>query len=369
MHSRTLLLAALLGLAGWTSASAEPGPPAFHAGETSRTMRPAEPRNWRGSSAERLAVTIWYPVDAAIAERPHDVGRPDRPVFYGHPVSPDAPLSPQRARYPLILLSHGTGGTANDLNWAAGALAEQGYIVAAVNHPGNNALEPMTWEGFNLWWERARDVSDMLDGLLADPMIGAHIDRDRIGAMGFSLGGCTVLELAGARTNLVAFRAFCGGPRADAICHPPEMARIVNAAPSGGEAPPAVRASLGRSGDSYRDPRIKAVFAIAPAVGQAFDAHGMRDVAIPVAIMAGDADVHVPPRTNAAYVAGLLGTAPMLIHGAAHYSFLPLCGPAALEQFPDLCRDGAGGDRRAIHGQAIEAASAFFARTLGPGQQ
>jgi hypothetical protein len=30
-------------------------------------------------------------------------------------------------------------------------LAAAGYVVAGVNHPGNNALEPMTMEGFVLW--------------------------------------------------------------------------------------------------------------------------------------------------------------------------------------------------------------------------
>ncbi len=81
--------------------------------------------------------------------------------------------------------------------------------MAGTNHPGNNAVEPMTRDGFMLWWERATDASEVLDGVLADPMLGPHVDRDRIGAVGFSLGGYTVLELAGARTNLPAFEHFC----------------------------------------------------------------------------------------------------------------------------------------------------------------
>ena len=52
-----------------------------------------------------------------------------------------------------------------------------------------------------------------------------------------------------------------------------------------------------RAGASYRDPRIKAVFAIAP-MGEAFDANSFADVQIPVALVAGTADAIAPVKTN-----------------------------------------------------------------------
>jgi predicted dienelactone hydrolase len=57
-------------------------------------------------------------------------------------------------------------------------------------------MEPYTVQGFTLWWERAKDLSTVLDDVLADPDFGPHIDRRRIGAAGFSLGGYTVIEFA-----------------------------------------------------------------------------------------------------------------------------------------------------------------------------
>lgn len=71
-----------------------------------------------------------------------------RSSFRGHPVAIDAPLSRRRAKYPLLLLSHGTGGSADSLDWLGAALAAAGYVVAGANHPGNNVLELLTREGF-----------------------------------------------------------------------------------------------------------------------------------------------------------------------------------------------------------------------------
>jgi len=273
----------------------------------------------------------------------HDIGAPGHEIFQGHAVAADAPLSAAHAIYPLLLLSHGTGGSADSLDWLGAGLAAAGYVVAGVNHPGNNALEPMTMEGFVLWWERALDMSEVLDGVLADPMLGSRIDRDSIGALGFSAGGYTVLELAGARTNLPAFRAFCASPAADAICHAPEMSRIK----AGGSTPsapsPEMAASMSRSGASYRDQRIKAVFSIAPGIGQAFDANSFADVQIPVALMAGTADAIAPVKTNIEHIAGLLPRASVtLLPGVGHYTFLDVCVPAIAESLALPGQSGRG---------------------------
>ncbi|MBU7438325.1 alpha/beta hydrolase family protein [Paraburkholderia fungorum] len=353
----------------WADAAAPADPPAWHVGEAARVLHPAAARNWRGARTRALVTTIWYPADPASPELAHDLGAPGRPLFHGHPAVVDVPLSGARAKYPLLVLSHGTGGSADSLDWLASALAAQGYIVAGANHPGNNALEPMTRDGFMLWWERATDASEVLDGVLADPMLGPHVDRDRIGAVGFSLGGYTVLELAGARTNLPAFERFCSGPQADAICHPPEAARIHDDA----QAPaltlatlsPETKASRDRAGDSYRDPRVKAVFAIAPALGEAFDSHSFADVDIPVSLLAGEADVTAPLDTNIHRIAGLLPKASVtMVPGASHYTFLDTCLPGVMDRLATICKDNPGVDRDAVHAQTAQRAIDFFAAAL-----
>ncbi|MEM5457816.1 peptidase [Paraburkholderia phytofirmans] len=341
----------------------------LHVGETTRVFHPAVARNWRGAKTEALVTRIWYPADTSVPQTPREIGAPGHPIFHGHAAADDAPLSTARTSYPLLVLSHGTGGTADSLDWLAAALAAQGYVVAGTNHPGNTAAAPLTRDGFMLWWERATDASEVLDGVLADPMLGPHVDRERIGAVGFSLGGYTVLELAGARTNLQAFERFCTSPQADAICHPPEAARISDAS---GATPltlddlsPQTRASRARSGASYRDPRVKAVFAIAPALGEAFDSASFADVTIPVSLLAGEADVTAPVATNIHRIAGLMPKAHVeMVPGASHYTFLDTCLADVVAHLAGICEDGPGVDRDAVHALAADRAIRFFAATL-----
>ncbi len=337
----------------------------YHVGEIMRVVHPAAARDWRGAQTEALITRIWFPVAAASPEQPHEIGAPGVPLFRGHGIAGDAPLSDAREKYPLLLLSHGTGGSADSLDWLASAFAARGYIVAGVNHPGNNAIEPTTREGFMLWWERATDVSEVLDNLLADPTLGARIDKDRIGAVGFSLGGYTVLELAGARTRQQRFLDFCASPAADAICKPPEMARLKGPAPTLATLSPQTRASMAHSGDSYRDPRIRAVFAIAPALGEAFDATSFAEVSIPVMLVAGKLDPIAPVDTNILRIASLMPRAKVnMVPDAAHYTFLDDCLPGVDDHLALICKDSAGANRDAVHAQTIDWALAFFASTL-----
>jgi predicted dienelactone hydrolase len=103
--------------------------------------------------------------------------------------------------------------------WLGTYLASRGYLVAAINHHGNTAAEQeRAAQGFMLYWERAKDLTAVLDKLLADPVFGTHIDRDRIGAAGFSLGGSTVISIAGGVFSPQEFATFCRSPQRDFTC-------------------------------------------------------------------------------------------------------------------------------------------------------
>lgn len=338
----------------------------FHVAETTRTIVPAHARDWRGAATHALVLRIWYPVAASLPDRPHDIGPPGRPLLAGHRLVDGTP-PPARGRLPLILLSHGTGGSADSIDWLGAGLAEAGYVVVGINHPGNTSLEPYTREGFKLWWERAADVSDALTGMEADPRFADAIDRRRVGAAGFSLGGYTVLELAGARTVPGRLEAFCASPQADAICHPPELDAVAGGAGVPLADSEETRASLARAANSFRDTRIRAVFAVAPALGEAFDAASFADVRIPVSMMAGSADDIAPVATNIERFARFMPAARVrLVPDAGHYSFLDVCRPALQAAQPRLCTDRPGLDRGAAHEAVLKQARAFFASALAP---
>jgi predicted dienelactone hydrolase len=339
----------------------------FKVGVTSRHLLPTEPYDWRGAGSQALLETVWYPAENGADAKPQLIPPVGPAIFEAAPAAAEAKMVASPARFPLILLSHGTGGTTQSLAWFATALASRGYIVAGVNHPGNNAMEPYTVQGFMLWWERAKDLSTVLDDTLADPNFGPHIDRRRIGAAGFSLGGYTMIELVGGKTSRGHFAEVCRAAPDQMSCKPPpEFPDLLAKSDALAAADPAYAKTLREADASYRDSRIRAVFAMAPALGPAFAPASLKAITTPVAIVAGAGDSVVPVETNAKYYAAQIPHAALTIFpgDVDHYVFLDDCTATGRSNLPQLCVDPPGVDRAAIHDEAIDIAAKFFAGHL-----
>ena len=127
-----------------------------------------------------------------------------------------------------------------------------------------------------------------------------------------------------------------------------------------------VRASLQRAGDSYRDERVRAIFAIAPALGHSFAPASLASIAIPVRIVVGHGDQAAPAEGNASYFADSIKGARLdiLPGSVGHYVFLDLPTPKAKKELPHLAVDPPGVDRAAIHERVAGMAVEFFAETL-----
>src|SRR5947209_10820757 len=113
---------------------------AFKIGVTTRDFSPHEPYDWRGATTHALRAMIWYPATPDSREQPQWVGPPVVPFFSTGTAARDATPAPGPKR-PLILLSHGFGGTMTDLAWFGSALAAHGFIAVAIDHPGNNGQD------------------------------------------------------------------------------------------------------------------------------------------------------------------------------------------------------------------------------------
>jgi TonB family protein len=338
----------------------------FKVGVTTRSFNPAEPYNWRGAQTHVLISTIWYPADSATVDQAQWIGNPASPFASAGRAANDAGFATAPAKFPLVVLSHGTGASAMMMAWLGTALASHGYIAVAVNHPGNNSLEPYTTEGFLLWWERAKDLSAVIDGMLADATFGGRIDSKRIGAAGFSLGGFTAIEIAGGVGLPSLYADFCKSPRADGMCVPPlESPDLGKKGDDLAATDKDFQASLREAENSHRDPRIRAAFAIAPALGPAFSEKSLEAISIPVEIVAGADDSVVPVSSSAEFFAGHIPGAKLtLLPGVGHYTFLATCGDVGKRNRPELCTDAAGIDRDAIHEKTAELALNFFSAGL-----
>jgi predicted dienelactone hydrolase len=366
MRSWPLALALLIVLPASGVAQA-PATASFEVGVAIRHVLPPEPYDWRGAASHSLFEVVWYPAESPANAKPQLIPPVGPAIFHAAAAAPEAPMAASPGKFPLILLSHGTGGTAQSVAWFATALAARGYIVAAVNHPGNNAIEPHTVQGFSLWWLRANDLSAVLNDILTDPKIGPRIDHARIGAAGFSLGGYTMFELAGAKTSLAHFDETCRAKPGQVSCKaPPEFPDLVGKSAALAANDPAYAKALRGAGASYHDRRIRAVFAMAPALGPAFTPASLKAIAIPVAIVAGAGDSIVPVDANAQYFAAQISGATLTLFpgGVDHYTFLDECTPEGVSTVPQICADRPGVDRAAVHNQAIGLAAKFFAEKL-----
>jgi predicted dienelactone hydrolase len=338
----------------------------YKVGVMNRQFAPPEPYEWRDAKTHALITDIWYPADPASVEQLQWIGNPDTPFASAGKAARDAKPIAAPEKFPLILLSHGIGGSSSMMAWLGSVLASHGFIAAAVNHPGNNALEDYTIPGAVFWGQRAHDMSALLDLLLADPTFGPHIDPKRVGAAGFSLGGLTVLELAGGIAEFSRYQDFCKSPKADGMCtdtieYPGLLAKVTALA----KTDPAIQAAFAENSKSHRDPRIRAIFAMAPAVGPAFDPASLAKISIPAQIVAGAVDTTVPPDSSAKFFAANIHGAQLTIYQAVgHYTFLATCAELGNRMQPRICIDQAGILRDEIHAQTATMAYHFFEANL-----
>ena len=312
--------------------------------------------DWDGRVGRPLVTRVWYPALAGSEESAWAAG-----MFRFGRSALDAPFADD-ARRPLIVLSHGTGGSAAQLSWLAEALATEGFIVAGVDHHGNTATEA-TYRlgGFVLPGERARDLSVLVDHLLTDSLLGARIDASRIGAAGFSLGGFSVLALAGAHLPPDAWQRRCTvEPDVPWCVLPPEAPFTLRDIDSLRRSDAAFQAAASRGHELTRDPRIAAVFAMAPALLPVTDTLSLRSISVPVHVLLGDDDEQVPQETTARVVTAQLRSAQLSrLQGVSHYAFLAECTWRGRILVRALCASD-GIDRGEVHLRAAHEALTFF---------
>ncbi len=300
-----------------------------------------------------LPVTLWYPAAAAGPEAV--VG--ENPVFVGTAVVKDA--VPAAGSRPLVLLSHGLGGSWRNLNWLAFELAQQGYVVAAADHPGTTTFDKRSEEAKQPW-ERPHDLSRTLDAIQADPGLAGAVTPGRIAAIGHSLGGWTVIELAGGRYDALRAAKECRHQ-----CKTLAEIGIVGDTP----------ASAQFAGD-YRDARIGAVVSLDLGPAGGFMPESLAAIRIPVLVFAAGREVPeiAALKSDSQYIAANLPAATaryLEIPDATHFSFMPLCKPDAIafieKEAPGesyVCKDGGTRERQTIHRQIVNEIMAFLAQSL-----
>ena len=128
---------------------------------------------------------------------------------------------------PIVLISHGLGGSRDGLTYLGQALAERGYIAVHIQHAGSDravwqdvpAAERMqtmrrAMRNPDAATSRIEDVAFVLNTLAqrheAEGELAGRLDMDRVGIAGHSFGAWTAMTQAGLRFGLNERRAQQG---------------------------------------------------------------------------------------------------------------------------------------------------------------
>ena len=295
----------------------------------------------------RMDVALWYPAMRAPTETRYNdwtlrVARGAKAL---------------EGRHPLIVLSHDSASSRFALHPLAAALARSGFVVAAVTHRGDNTddmnalFTPAQITG------RVVELRDLVSELLASSETAPLIDEQRIGVLGVGPGGSAALLMGGARLDKHGWPSYCGRTTpGDPYCTPWTGALMEQFA------------ATPRLGVPWRDPRIKAVAAVAPAYGMFFTKAGLSGVTTPVLVLQADLDsLNIAPH-HANAIATNLPKPPVfkVLRETDTASLLAQCSANLQKTLPELCGGATPARRERTFNQLADHSVRFFLTELGP---
>lgn len=293
------------------------------------------------NNGPHLTGAIWYPCDA----KPKDVELGDLRVSadYGLMGVKDCPVT--ATKLPLVIISHGYVGWFGGHHDTAAALADAGFVVAAINHPGDSANDSSKKDDLSSFLSRPADMVRLLDFMLHDWKDRAVVDTAKIGLFGFSKGGYTGLALIGAAPDFGRYARGCTD--ASTFCDQLRSSDI-----------PALP----------QDARIRAAV-IADPIPAFFTQSNLAAIKIPVQFWRAEFGIGIIDPEGTARVARALPGQPE-IHSvpASHFAFLAPCSLQLTAALPRICTDKPTGfDRAAFHREFNESVARFFHERLAGG--
>ncbi|WFU82166.1 prolyl oligopeptidase family serine peptidase [Bradyrhizobium sp. CIAT3101] len=273
-----------------------------------------------------LAGAIWYP--CAAEPQPVPLGKVSMNFITTLQGVKDCPVS--GSRLPLAIIAHGRGGWFGGHDDTAQALADAGFVVAAINYPGDNGADRSQSDSLSIIAARPKETIRLLDFMLNEWRDRAVIDPEKIGFFGFSAGAYTGLILAGAKPDYQKIAGLCTEGNNSPGC---EQFRR-------GDIPP----------EPQHDPRIRAAVLADTALNFMFSADGLTDVHIPLLIWRSKSGGGgIDPKNVVLTASSLPGKPEVRVMPAGHFGFLAPCTEKFAAELPRLCADPPGFDRTAFH--------------------
>jgi predicted dienelactone hydrolase len=296
----------------------------------------------RVGESGRIPLTVFYPTEQA--EQIHKKG----PFEFS--LAPNAAAS--SGHHPLVVISHGSGGSPWVHVDLARTLVENGFVVVMPEHQGDN-YKDFSDPGPNSWKLRPAEVSQAIDQISQDPLLGPVTSTEKVGMYGGSAGGHTALTLAGGQWSPVRFRDHCEAQIAEDFSSCVGfITRLHGGWMDGLKKHAALTVIRYRFRDatpySHQDRRIRAVIAAVPFAAD-FDLSTLVNPQVPLGLILARKDVNQIPRFHGQAVQQICKTCttladlPQAGHGVM-LSPLPPLGPAD-STVAQLLSDPPGFDR------------------------
>lgn len=284
---------------------------------------------------EPFDTLVWYPTQAE--EASSQIGPFTIPANHNAAVAP--------GQFPVVLLSHGggqTGGSPLLLSGLSARLAREGFIVVAPYH------------GKTRFLQRPRQVEAAFEAMTADARFKSHIASDRVGMLGFSLGGAVTLALAGGKPNFQQLAAYCATHSDDV--------QSCNAGPGGDRnASSSTQTQPPPSGLTIPRLPLKGLALLDP-FGVLFQRDDLTAVSVPVLLFRPKQSGQGEENTRS-LVTNLPQPPQLQYVPGGHFIFTDICSPALRAEAPGVCVDAKGVDRAAIHAD-VEAEIVKFFRSI-----
>jgi len=271
-----------------------------------------------------IDTAIWYPSDAA--EAPTAIGP--------FSLSVAAQATPADGKFPLIVISHGNLSSNLNHRGLAAFLARRGMIVAAPLEPRDNFRDRSGVGSDAVFANRPRTLSAVIDGMLAEPRFAGRIDARRVGAIGHSAGGHSILAASTGAFDLAATVAHCRAePAADPVVCGWGWTRTET---------PLRFADL-------REDRISAAVLLAP-LGTTLAEAQLARLSVPTLVVVAGQDRILRPPFHGRRIARLAPQAARLvvIPNAGHFSFVAPFPPDLAALAGPAAQDPPGTDRLAL---------------------
>jgi predicted dienelactone hydrolase len=287
-------------------------------------------------SDPRLRGAIWTPCTAA----PQSVALGSLAVTAAESLPGVKDCLIKGNKLPLVIISHGRGGWFGQHHDLNEALADAGFIVAAISHPGDSFGDDAQRESLSVWASRPADIVRLIDFMLNDWKDKAVIDPDRIGFFGFSKGSFTGLVLAGADPDFVRVAQYCTNPTP--FCEQVRSSDVPK--------------------DFSHDPRIKAAVLADTAPTAGFTEANLANIKIPLQVWRSERGGYgADPEGTARIARSLPGDPDLHVVPAGHYAFLAPCSPELAAAVPRICTDNPPDfDRAAFHREFDAGVVKFF---------